>query len=427
MAPSWFRQLNAALGRFLWAGKSVRVALRTCFISTFCGGLATSDVLSYYMASHLLVLNEWWYEGRQDPAYALERERMCPHPVHEILYSASLRRGLPAATQIVFLLWKQALKKIRWWGRLTRETPLWSNGQLPQLQTLSGFRGWDVIGVSSLGDVMHRTTLKSFQQLQADFAMPRSQFYKYLLFRHALMPYIRDLDTLPAFSPLEAKLFMGDLQDRKISKIYQTLVTNSPNSLDRLRRTWELDLGDLENEDWTEALLSPRMAAVAMRLRMIQFNYLHRVYFTRERLWRAGLIASPECLRCGVQRGDWFHSVWQCTVVARFWRRVLACLADVLGWEIPCDPKLALLHVMEGIGGNIYKRHFLLLGLTLAKRDIARHWKAPASPPFTAWLSGLDFCMALERPIFKARGCPRKHGRIWRRWADYRGLPLEPP
>lgn len=118
-----------------------------------------------------------------------------------------------------------------------------------------------------------------------------------------------------------------------------------------------------------------------MRLRIIQFNYLHRVYYTRERLWRATLIASPECLRCGDELGTWYHTVWQCVVIARFWRRVLACLAEVLGWELPCDPKLVLLHVLEGVGGNIYKRHLLLLGLTLAKRDIARHWKASVPPP----------------------------------------------
>lgn len=81
---------------------------------------------------------------------------------------------------------------------------------------------------------------------------------------------------------------------------------------------------------------------------------------------------------------------------------------------------------MEGIGGNIYKRHLLLLGLTLAKCDIARHWKVVTAPPLTAWKNGLEFSMGLERPIFQARGCPRKHSKIWRRWAEYRGLPLEP-
>lgn len=45
---------------------------------------------------------------------------------------------------------------------------------------------------------------------------------------------------------------------------------------------------------------------------------------------------------------------------------------EVLGWELPTSPKLALLHVANEIRGNKYKRNLLFLGLTIAKRDIAR-------------------------------------------------------
>lgn len=116
---SWFRQVNSVLGRFLWAGGSARVALRTCFLSTYCGGLATSDLLSYYQAAHLLILNDWWYGNRGDPAYALERARMGDNTHHMLLYSARLRRELPRVTKTVFLVWRQALKRMGWWGKLT--------------------------------------------------------------------------------------------------------------------------------------------------------------------------------------------------------------------------------------------------------------------------------------------------------------------
>lgn len=174
--PSWFRQVNSVLGQFLWAGKVPRVALRTCFQSTYSGGLATSDILSYYMAAHLLVLNEWWYGDRADPANALERERMGTFTIHTILYSAPIRRALPSATNVIFDIWKQALRKIRWWGRLTKEIPLWSNGRLPQFAGLAGFRAWDILGISTMGDVMQGMTLKSFQQLQWEFRCLKLNF-----------------------------------------------------------------------------------------------------------------------------------------------------------------------------------------------------------------------------------------------------------
>lgn len=105
---------------------------------------------------------------------------------------------------------------------------------------------------------MRGAVLKSFQDLQTDFQMPKTQFFKYLQFRHALSPSLEGLTVLAEFSPIEAKVFMGDLQDRKISKIYHTLVTHSSPSLQHLRETWEGDVGPLEGEDWVEALASPR-------------------------------------------------------------------------------------------------------------------------------------------------------------------------
>lgn len=150
--------------------------------------------------------------------------------------------------------------------------------------------------------------------------MPQSQFYKYLQFRHTLSSSVEGLESLVEFSPLEAKVFMGDLQDRKISRIYQSLVTHCSSTLQKLRGDWEGDLGLLDEEDWTEALAAPRGAAIAVQLRLIQFKYLHRVYFTRMRLWRAGLIASPVCLRCNQEEGTFLHTVWKCSSLDRFWK-----------------------------------------------------------------------------------------------------------
>lgn len=150
------------------------------------------------------------------------------------------------------------------------------------MAAVSGFWGCDNIGISSLGAVLHGRTIKSFQELQNEFNMPQTQFYKYLKFRHGLTPYIKDFKTLPEFNPLEGKLFMGELGDHKITKIYQTLITNSYTTLATLRETWYTDIGSIEDDDWTEALESPRSAAISSCLRFIQFKYLHCAYYTRQ-------------------------------------------------------------------------------------------------------------------------------------------------
>ncbi|XP_078542242.1 uncharacterized protein LOC144827957 [Lissotriton helveticus] len=86
-------------------------------------------------------------------------------------------------------------------------------------------------------------------------------------FRHALAPNIANLDSLPEFSPIEAKVFMGDLGDKKVSRIYQTLVTHCSSTLLPLRTVWETDVGPMDEDDWREALESPRGTAIAIRLR----------------------------------------------------------------------------------------------------------------------------------------------------------------
>ena len=91
---------------------------------------------------------------------------------------------------------------------------------------------------------------------------------------------------------------------------YRGLINNAKGSdFQTLRTAWEGDLGPLSDEEWDEARGSPRMVAIATRFRLTQLKYLHRTYFTRDRLWRRGMIASPECLRSGDERGDLEHSL----------------------------------------------------------------------------------------------------------------------
>lgn len=98
-----------------------------------------------------------------------------------------------------------------WRGTLTQTTPLWQGIYLRSVSTLTGLRGWDRVGISTLGDVMRGTTMKSFQQLQTDFCLHKSQFYKFLQLRHALQPHIHTLESLPEFQSLEGRLLTGDL------------------------------------------------------------------------------------------------------------------------------------------------------------------------------------------------------------------------
>lgn len=91
-------------------------------------------------------------------------------------------------------------------------------------------------------------------------------------------------------------------------------------------------------------------------------------------------------------------------------------LSNILGWTVPLSPLPLLLGVMESLDGSRTDKLFLGVATMVAKRDIAVAWKDPASPPITKWRKEVDWCAMQEKPVYEARGCPAKYGRIWDKW-----------
>ena len=172
-------------------------------------------------------------------------------------------------------------------------------------------------------------------KLSSEYDLHRSQFFKYLQLRHAIMPYLSPLDEIPEHNPLEARVLLTYIKSHKISHIYRTLVRHTPDTFENIKDAWLADLPELSSEDWAEALMSLREAAIASQFRLIQLKYLHRIYYTRDNLWRRGLIPSRSCLRCQHETGDFLHTVWSCGVVAEFWSEVIDCLEVVISIRIP--------------------------------------------------------------------------------------------
>lgn len=105
--------------------------------------------------------------------------------------------------------------------------------------------------------------------------------------------------------------------------------------------------------------------------------------------------------------------VWRCSVVTCYWESITRELSEVLGWEVLSNPVHVLLGVTEGLDGSRAEKHFLNTALMVAKRDIAVHWLSPTTPTLAHWCRGVDWCAAQERPLYEARGCPKKFHKMW--------------
>lgn len=69
--------------------------------------------------------------------------------------------------------------------------------------------------------------------------------------------------------------------DKGVSTIYRKLVNNSPDMLGALRDSRTVDLGNIDDEDWVEAIQSPREIAICARFRLFQLGILHSSYYSR--------------------------------------------------------------------------------------------------------------------------------------------------
>lgn len=141
--------------------------------------------------------------------------------------------------------------------------------------------------------------IRTFAELQTRYSLHTSQFYCYLQLRHALAThhpryFITRVQSLRG-TGTDGQPGTGQGVGGGVSRIYRSLVNNTPTYLDSLRAPWEGWLGPLEEADWRDALMAPKTLTTSPKLRLIQLYYLHTAYPTPTRLYRFGRRPSPDC------------------------------------------------------------------------------------------------------------------------------------
>lgn len=90
----------------------------------------------------------------------------------------------------------------------------------------------------------------SFVDLQSEFTLPRSQFYKYLKPRHALQAQVRT----SILTSIDHLLMSGVLLEkikRETSRVYSILLHSTHDaSILLCRKLWEKDLGAIDGDKW---------------------------------------------------------------------------------------------------------------------------------------------------------------------------------
>lgn len=127
------------------------------------------------------------------------------------------------------------------------------------------------------------------------------------------------------------------------------------------------------------ALMSPKEAAIPSTLRLIQIKILHRTYYTRVLLHKIGRASTALCLRQYGGIGTFWHILWEYPRIVAFWTYVMRTMSQVTNVHVSPDAKCCLLNIWGPTDLNNTERVWITLGMTLAKRNIAKCW-AQISP-----------------------------------------------
>lgn len=99
--------------------------------------------------------------------------------------------------------------------------------------------------------------------------------------------------------PIEELLIPGDLT-KPLYTLYGALLGNDSPKLEKLWETWHSDIPSLDREGWEDCSeYGPKL---------IQVKFLHRIYYTHQRLHRIFPDRDPECPRCKAHIGTFIFS-----------------------------------------------------------------------------------------------------------------------
>lgn len=199
-----------------------------------------------------------------------------------------------------------------------------------------------------------------------------------------------------------------------ISKYYSALL--SPSTARMVAAQWKTDIPSLAEETWLEVLDTMVPSMISARDKMLQFNFLHRIYYTPKRLHKMGRRESPECPQCNAEVGDFFHMVWTCPRVMSYWRAILTYMEEKIGLPNIYSPARCLLGDLEEEELSTSQKTLLRRVFCYAKKALALRWKNPNPPSLLDWLKLVNNALPMYKLTYQARGSNKKFNKIWGKW-----------
>lgn len=163
---------------------------------------------------------------------------------------------------------------------------------------------WYSKGIRTFGDLFDNGTLLSFEQLRSKFHLGPKQFFKHLQVRDYIR--VQQGGKLLSLYPLEVDTnIVGRDVKKLVSFMYKMLLKSSSCGPVGAKLKWEQDLGaEIKDEEWKSICQKSQAFSFNSRHRLQQFNLIHRIYYTPQRLNKMNPDLSALCPRCKIETGS---------------------------------------------------------------------------------------------------------------------------
>ena len=283
------------------------------------------------------------------------------------------------------------------------------------------FKLWHDKGILYFEQCYSNGTLMSFEQLKTKYDLSNKHFFCYLQLRTFLKKSWGDQMTLPDLTKVEKIFYNSKGPKHFIRQVYLTIMEEYPKqNIHQSRERWESDLGITIHEDlWSDLCQNSLFATIIARFKLVNYNFLHQLYLTPQKLHRYNPSISNICFRCGIAEDTMIHCTWQCTKVTTFWYDICDTLTKITATPIPLDPGLCLLGNTTNFKLSQSSRKLIDIAFTVSRKCVALTWKSDSSLSISKWISEMMTCLPFEKITYVMRNRYDTFLKIWQPFIDY--------
>lgn len=431
---SAFKLLESITSKFIWQNKRPRVRLKMLMSGKEKGGLKLPNFRMYYWAAQLKSMAAWIIHDPEMQWVSMEEYSLPGISLRSLPFLnpqswKKIKITNPWVKHTV-RIWNKVLKMLK--GNLTMSRAIPINGNIEFLPSLSdrSFERWAEKGLITVNQLFEKTTLKSFAQLRAKYALSPGDHYRYLQLRDYITKH-KDWDNIRR-EPIGLENHFIKLLEKsgtlknQVSLIYQTLLVDMSDNTYHIKQQWEMELNIiLDDVTWESVCCSCHRGVGSQMWKEFDWKVKLRFFRTPLKTFLSKSSVCDKCWRgCGFV-GDQTHIFWDCVYIQQYWMDVKNIIQNILSVNLPMDPLIFLLDIFPD--GFSYEQHFLLhLLLMTARKMITIHWLKPETPTAAQWLLKTRHVYTMERITAQLQLKVPTFEKKWRLIINYLERTLKP-